>query len=77
MQSETGNSISDMWDEIKTLVGDVDLDVMKNARGVSAAGVRARKGLRIIKSKMTDLVKVTIDTDKAKKVARGPRKKKS
>ena len=55
------------WVELKTLVEMTDLDVLKNARGVVAAGVRARKGLRLLKTKATELVKLTVEIDKAKK----------
>jgi len=55
------------WVELKTLVEMTDLDVLKNARGVAAAGVRARKGLRLLKTKATELVKLTVQIDKAKK----------
>ena len=44
-------SIVDQWNEIKTLIESLDLDVVKNANGNASAGVRARRGLRLIKSK--------------------------
>lgn len=34
------------WNELKTLVEALEVDVAKNAKGVAAAGVRTRKGLR-------------------------------
>ena len=37
--------------EIKVLVESLDLDVVKNANGNSSAGVRARRGLRLLKTK--------------------------
>ena len=61
------SSILDQWNEIKTLVESLDLDVVKNANGNSSAGVRARKGLRLLKSKSSELVKKTIEEDKARK----------
>lgn len=61
------SSILDQWNEIKTLIEALDLDVVKNANGNSSAGVRARKGLRLLKSKSSDLVKKTIEEDKARK----------
>ena len=45
----------------------IDLDVHKNANGNASAGVRARKGLRLLKTQAADLVKLTVELDKAKK----------
>ena len=61
------SSILDQWNEIKVLIESLDLDVVKNASGNSSAGVRARRGLRLLKSKSADLVKSTIEEDKTRK----------
>ena len=61
------NPVLDKWQEIKTLLESIDLDVHKNACGNASAGVRARKGLRLLKSQAADLVRLTVDLDKAKK----------
>lgn len=61
------NKVLDRWNEIKSLVEALEHDVTKNSRGVSAAGVRARKGLRELKAKVSDLVKLTIELDKSEK----------
>ena len=53
------------WNELKTIVESVDLDVNKNANGNASAGVRARKGLRALKAVAADLVKLTISAEKA------------
>jgi len=53
------------WNELKTIVESVDLDVHKNASGNASAGVRARKGLRALKAVAADLVKLTISSEKA------------
>lgn len=55
------------WNELKTLVEALEPDVSKNARGVAAAGVRTRKGLRQLQTCAKELVKLTLETDKAKK----------
>jgi len=47
----------DLWNEIKILVESLELDVHKNATGNQSAGVRARKGLRLLKNKSHELVK--------------------
>ena len=42
----------------------LDLDIVKNANGNASAGVRARRGLRLLKSKSAELVKTTIAEEK-------------
>lgn len=59
-----------MWDELKGVMSAIELDVLKNARGTAAAGVRARKGLRTLKAKVAGLVKVTVELDKERKATR-------
>ena len=61
------SSILEQWNEIKVLIESLGLDVVKNANGNSSAGVRARRGLRLLKSKSADLVKLTIEEDKKRK----------
>lgn len=70
---ETENGVRSKWDELKALVEALELDVQKNARGVAAAGVRARKGLRDLKAKAAELVKLTVEQDKSKKASRPPK----
>ena len=60
-------SILEKWQEIKTMVESIDLDVHKNAGGNASAGVRARKGLRALKNSASELVKLTIEEEKARK----------
>ena len=50
------SNIIDKWAEIKVLIESIDLDVHKNAGGNASAGVRARKGLRMLKKEAADLV---------------------
>jgi hypothetical protein len=64
------NAILDKWNELKALVEAIDVDVVKNAKGVSAAGVRARKGLRALQNEAKTLVKLTIETEKANKTTK-------
>lgn len=66
---EQDNQVIAKWAEIKALVEMMELDIFKNAKGVAAAGVRARKGLRDLKRKADALVKTTVALDKAKKVS--------
>lgn len=61
------NEVLAKWNDIKALVEALEHDVAKNAKGTAAAGVRVRKGLRDLKAKAGELVKLTITLDKAKK----------
>lgn len=58
-------NILENWEALKALVEEVELDVHKNAHGNKSAGVRARRGLRELKSKAADLVKLTLEAQKA------------
>lgn len=64
---EMENQVLVKWNEVKLLVDMLELDVVKNSSGVAAAGVRARKGLRELKAKVGDLVKMTVELDKVNK----------
>jgi len=57
-------SILENWEALKALVEELELDVHKNAHGNKSAGVRARKGLRALKSSAGDLVKLTLEAQK-------------
>lgn len=54
------NNVSTKWEELKALVESLEEDVQKNASGNKAAGTRARKGLRNLKSAAAELVKLTL-----------------
>ncbi len=64
------SNIMNKWEELKTLVESIDLDVNKNAGGNASAGVRARKGLRLLKKEAAELVKMTVEADKERKANR-------
>ena len=55
------------WSELKTLVESLELDVLKQANGNASAGVRARRGLRLLKNEVADLVRMSLDTEKNRK----------
>lgn len=59
--------IVEQWERLKVLVASIEDDVLKNAKGNSSAGVRARKGLRVLKKEAHDLVQLTVS--EAKKTA--------
>jgi outer membrane murein-binding lipoprotein Lpp len=54
------NNVSNKWEELKALVESLEEDVQKNATGNKAAGTRARKGLRSLKTTAAELVKLTL-----------------
>ncbi len=59
------NVLLGQWEELKTLVESLESDVVKNAvKGNKSAGVRVRKGLRLVKKQATELVKATLNNDK-------------
>jgi len=59
------SNIISKWEEIRTLVESLEVDVKKTAKGNKTAGVRSRRGLRLLKRAAADLVKVTLDTGEA------------
>jgi hypothetical protein len=61
------SAIIDKWNEVKVLIESLELDVHKNANGNASAGVRARRGLRALKSSAAELVKLTIQEEKSRK----------
>lgn len=54
------NNVTNKWEELKALVESLENDVQKNAGGNKAAGTRARKGLRTLKTTAAELVKLTL-----------------
>lgn len=62
-----GNTILSKWNELKSLLEVLEHDVNKNVRGVAAAGIRVRKGLRSVQASTKELIKLTLEADKSKK----------
>ena len=58
------NSFLESWEGLKELVATLELDVHKNANGNKSAGVRARRGLRKLKTDAGTLVKLTLSAEK-------------
>tara|TARA_B100000674_G_C37741396_1_gene869058 strand:- start:562 stop:753 length:192 start_codon:yes stop_codon:yes gene_type:complete len=61
---EINEDILSQYDELKTLVETIQVDVVKNASGNKSAGVRARKGLRELKKIASEIVKKSLSADK-------------
>jgi hypothetical protein len=60
--------IAETWKRVKTLVESMDIDVQKNAGGNASAGVRARRGLRLLKKEAAALIKSMVEVEKDRKV---------
>jgi hypothetical protein len=58
------------WAELKGLLEELESDVSKSAKGVKAASVRVRRGLRTLKAKASDVVKYSVSKDKSEKTAK-------
>ena len=56
------SDVLNKWEELRVLFESLEVDIKKTAKGNKTAGVRARKGLRLLKKASTDLVKVTLDS---------------
>jgi len=68
MSDSNDNTILEAWSEVKALITTAEVDVVKNAKGNAAAGVRARRALRLLKNRSSDLVKLTISEEKSRKL---------
>jgi hypothetical protein len=64
------NKAKESWEDVKATALAIELDVLKNADGNVSAGVRARRGLRMLRQKITDLGKMLRETDSERKVSR-------
>jgi len=53
-----------LWSDLKILLESLELDMAKNINGNKSAGLRVRKGLRLLKAKSSDLVKASLESDR-------------
>ncbi len=63
---ESNPTLFSKWEEFKVLVESIEQDILKNAKGNKSAGVRARKGLRLVKTTASEIVKTSLAHDKEK-----------
>ncbi len=70
MEKEQNAQIVEQFERLRTILDSAELDVMRNARGNSSAGNRARKALRLLKKESGQLVKLTIEVEKERKAAK-------
>jgi len=66
MESINDNLV-EKYEELKTLVESMQIDLVKNASGNKSAGVRTRKALRELKKIASEIVKTSLNSDKEKK----------
>ncbi len=59
------SNLLDEWKQLKVLVESLELDMHKNASGNKSAGVRARKGLRLLKKQASEIVKISLEESKS------------
>jgi len=59
------SNIVENYEKLKVLIDSLELDIHKSARGNKSAGVRVRKGLRLLKREATDLVRSSLEESKS------------
>jgi hypothetical protein len=64
MSNEVKEELESKWNELKVLIESLEVDIQKNITGNKSAGVRVRKGLRLLKSNASNIVKVSLASDK-------------
>jgi len=64
MSDENTTQLMQKWEELKVLIETLEIDIQKNISGNKSAGVRARKGLRLLKTNASDIVKTSLACDK-------------
>jgi hypothetical protein len=63
------DTIADTWQRIKTIIDSMDVDMQKSKNGNASAGVRVRRGLRLMKKEASILVKTMVEEVKQNKAA--------
>jgi len=64
MSDEYASQLQTKWAELKVLIESLETDIQKNIGGNKSAGVRARKGLRLLKTNASEIVKTSLACDK-------------
>ena len=64
MSDEYASQLQVKWEELKVLIETLEADISKNINGNKSAGVRARKGLRLLKTNASEIVKTSLACDK-------------
>jgi uncharacterized protein involved in exopolysaccharide biosynthesis len=61
---QSNEQIRNQYEDLKSLLISIEVDLLKNLSGNKSAGVRARKALREVKKQATDIIKNTIALEK-------------
>ena len=64
MSDEYVSQLKEKWEQLKVLIESLEVDIQKNISGNKSAGVRARKGLRLLKTNASEIVKTSLACDK-------------
>jgi hypothetical protein len=64
MSIDQTTQLQSKWEELKVLIETLESDIRKNISGNKSAGVRARKGLRLLKTNASEIVKTSLACDK-------------
>ncbi len=64
MSDQFVSQLQTKWEELKVLIETLEVDISKNINGNKSAGVRARKGLRLLKTNASEIVKTSLACDK-------------
>lgn len=63
------DTIAENWQRIKTIIDSMEIDMQKSNNGNASAGVRVRRGLRLMKKEASALVKTMVEQVKQSKIA--------
>ena len=63
------DNIAENWQRIKTIIDSMEIDMQKSNNGNASAGVRVRRGLRLMKKEASALVKTMVEQVKQNKIA--------
>lgn len=70
-ESAAAQELMNKWEEIRVLIESMDIDVRKNAtKGNASAGVRARRGLRLLKKLAHELLMQSVKEDRGDDAAK-------
>ena len=62
--SNSKQTLDNGWEDLKSLIESLEIDVQKSLNGNKSAGVRTRRGLRQVKTVAADLVRASLTLEK-------------
>jgi len=69
VKQELVEQAQNLHNELQVILDALKTDLVKCASGNAAAGVRVRKDLRLLRSKVSDVIKHTVEVSDAYKVS--------